>query len=382
MTRSQPHGLPGKALQPPIALTPGASELFAFLADRQVHPYRLPLACESKPQCQGCQGYLCPHECKNDAGRICLTPAVGEHGAALLEDCSVLRIEASQHRVEGVVCLHRGVQIRLRAGLVVVAAGALQTPAILLRSICGDWPDGLANRSGLVGRNLMRHFIDLYLVRPEPQLPEGFDNRFKELAFNDFQMRDGLRLGSVQSFGRLPPAEMLFGSLVQDVSDGPLGGLARLMQLARPALTPLLRSLESEHTALASTVEDLPYADNRVSLRSAGGADALGVAVQYRVRPEARRRIKRFRALMRDLLASRRWRRLDQAANIQRIAHACGTCRFGRDPGSSVLDANNRAHGIDNLYVVDGSFFPSSGATNPGLTIAANALRVADTLNA
>ena len=71
---------------------------------------------------------------------------------------------------------------------------------------------------------------------------------------------------------------------------------------------------------------------------------------------------------------------LKQAENNQRLAHACGTCRFGTDPRESVLDVNNKAHGLTNLYVVDASFFPSSGGTNPALTIAANALRVADHL--
>ena len=65
----------------------------------------------------------------------------------------------------------------------------------------------------------------------------------------------------------------------------------------------------------------------------------------------------------------------------ERLAHVCGTCRFGHDPRDSVLDRNNKAHGLDNLYVLDTSFFPSSSGTNPALTVAANALRVADRLN-
>jgi choline dehydrogenase-like flavoprotein len=83
---------------------------------------------------------------------------------------------------------------------------------------------------------------------------------------------------------------------------------------------------------------------------------------------------------MRDALAGYRFKLIKQAENNQRIAHVCGTCRFGDDPAQSVLDRNNRAHGLANLYIVDSSFFPSSGGTNPSLTIAANALRVADHL--
>jgi choline dehydrogenase-like flavoprotein len=84
-----------------------------------------------------------------------------------------------------------------------------------------------------------------------------------------------------------------------------------------------------------------------------------------------------MRSLMKGALAPLRYRRIDETGNNRRIAHACGTCRFGDDPRASVLDRNCRAHGLDNLFVVDSSFFPTSGGTNPSLTIAANALRVA-----
>ena len=80
---------------------------------------------------------------------------------------------------------------------------------------------------------------------------------------------------------------------------------------------------------------------------------------------------------MKGALSGLTYRRIDETGNNRRIAHACGTCRFGDDPRASVLDRNCRAHGLDNLYVVDSSFFPTSGGTNPSLTIAANALRVA-----
>lgn len=98
------------------------------------------------------------------------------------------------------------------------------------------------------------------------------------------------------------------------------------------------------------------------------------------MRPQDERRIDGFRQRMREVLKPYSFSIVKQADNNQRIAHVCGTCRFGNDPATSVLDADNRAHGLDNLYVVDASFFPSSGGTNPSLTIAANALRVADHL--
>jgi choline dehydrogenase-like flavoprotein len=101
------------------------------------------------------------------------------------------------------------------------------------------------------------------------------------------------------------------------------------------------------------------------------------VAIRYRVSDSDHMRVVTMRHLMRGALKGLSYRLIAEADNNQRIAHACGTCRFGDDPGTSVLDRNCRAHGLENLYVVDASFFPTSGGTNPSLTIAANALRVA-----
>ena len=364
---------------PPPPLTPTAARLFDFFTAQGLHPYQLPLACEFVPGCQCCQGFLCGKDCKNDSGRICLAPAVRDFGAVLLDDCRVVRIDADRSRATGVACHWRGNDITLRAKQIVLAAGALQTPNLLLRSHSACWPNGLANSSGMVGRNLMRHCIDLYMVQPtQAERNAGFDNRFKELALNDFYCSDGVKLGSVQSFGRLPPAQMLFGSLKQDVQDGPVPWLAGAVALTRPLLAPVLQRMVDRSITLATIMEDLPYLDNRV-LPALGGA-AGAVRISYRLRDQDRARIAQFRSLMRAALKPLRWRLIKQAENNQRIAHVCGTCRFGNDPKTSVLDQNNRCHDLENLYAVDSSFFPSSGGTNPSLTIAANALRVADQL--
>jgi choline dehydrogenase-like flavoprotein len=359
-------------LMAPPPLTPAAHELFGFLEGRELHPYRLPLACEFVDGCSGCQGYLCARACKNDAGRMCLEPALRDHGARMLDHCEVTALEADGGRVTGVICERQGERFTLRAPIVILGAGALETPRILLDSASTHWPQGLANASGLVGRYLMRHYIDLYLV--EPKLEGEFDNRQKELAFNDFYLQDGVKLGSVQSFGRLPPPATLAASVADELRQGPLPWVAPLFKLAKPFVLPVLDGLVHRRMILATTLEDFPYADNRVA---PGGGGAARLRIDYRVRPADHERIAAFREKMGGVLSGYRYKRIEQADNNQRIAHACGTCRFGDDPAASVLDRNNRAHGIDNLYVVDSSFFPSSGGTNPSLTIAANALRVA-----
>jgi choline dehydrogenase-like flavoprotein len=363
--------------RPPPALTPGSQEIYDFLKGKGLHPYRLPLACEHVAGCECCQGYLCAKNCKNDSARICLEPAILQHKAGLLDRCEVTRLEASSGEVTGLVCSWHGSEIRLRAPIVVLAAGALETPALLLNSSSDRWPNGLANDSGMVGRNLMRHHIDLYLVTPKTKGP--LDNRQKELAFNDFYRSGDKTLGSVQSFGRLPTAPMLVESLEQDIRDGPAPWAAPFFKLIKPMLKMSLEKLVERSFVLATIMEDLPYRDNIVApVKSAGSGSRL--TLKYKVHPQDLARTAAFRTAMLELLRPYKTRLIKQAENNQRIAHVCGTCRFGNDPKTSVLDANNRAFGVSNLYVVDSSFFPSSAGTNPSLTIAANALRVAQHL--
>lgn len=369
--RSQPFESAG--------LDPQAEALFGFLQTKGLHPYRLPMACEALPDCQSCQSVLCARQCKNDAARICLAPAMENHGACLLDECAVLKIEADASKVTGLICERHGQRIRFRGKSIVLAAGALQTPNILLRSSSKEWPNGLANGSGMIGRNLMRHFIDLYLVQPENALRGEFDNRQKGFAFNDFYVTADAKLGSVQSFGRLPPAPVLLDSMRHDIAHGPLPFLAHFLPFAKPFVLPVLNRLVNGTLALATIMEDLPYLDNRVSPADGDAAPAT-VRITYRIRPDDEKRIELFRKAMANALKPRHWRLIKQAHNNQRIAHVCGTCRFGDDPATSVLDANNRAHELENLYVADSSFFPSSGGTNPSLTIAANALRMADAM--
>lgn len=376
--RGTPDTLRGAGFAPayldPGPLSPCADELAQWLRGAGMHPYRLPLACEFVPECACCQSYLCARGCKNDAGRICIEPAVLEHGASLLDACEVVRLKASSKHVNGVVCRREGRSFTLRARTVVLAAGALHTPRLLLASTCAEWPRGLANGSGLVGRNLMRHYIDLYVIRPKT--PPGHQAAWKEIAFNDFYHEaDGSKLGSVQDFGMLPPVGHVLDVLADDIAQRftPLAGL-----LFRP-LAPLIgRYLEyrlAGSRILAAVMEDLPYVDNRIGLAASGG-----IELQYRLHATERRRIARMRGKMKTLLKPFRPMLIKQAESNERLAHVCGTCRFGEDARTSVLDPDNRAHNVDNLYVVDASFFPSSAGINPSLTIAANALRVADAI--
>jgi choline dehydrogenase-like flavoprotein len=364
---------------PPPKLSGGAEELNRFFLGKGLHPYRLPVACEFVPGCKCCQSYLCEEDCKNDSSRICLKPAISDYGADLLEECEVLNLESIRNKITGVVCHWRGRQVTLRGKVVVLAAGALETPRILLNSATAEWPDGLANDSGMVGRNLMRHFIDLYAIVPKTR--GDFPTSLKEIALNDYYILAGKKYGTVQSFGAMPPADILVKGMEQDFRKGPLPWAASLFNLVKPLMKPVLSRIFSGRIVLATIIEDLPYGDNRVGLSDKfDPAGKRRLKIQYRIPEYDHNRIEAFRKEIAKLLTPYSFMFIKQAENNERIAHACGTCRFGANPEESVLNANNRAHGVTNLYVVDASFFPSSGGTNPALTIAANALRVAEVI--
>jgi choline dehydrogenase-like flavoprotein len=295
---------------------------------------------------------------------MCLQPAIETHQAQLLSECSALFLEADRREVRRIVCARNGGEITLRAKVVILAAGALMTPALLLNSRNDAWPGGLANDSGLVGRNLMRHVNDLYILTHAPRVADLTQAR--EIIFNDFYVHEGHKLGSVQAFGVAPPLEYIRNQ------PGP-----NLWRRLGPAAA-IAWKLTSRMPILASILEDLPYRENRVwpdGPPHRNGHQRLHY--RYELGPSEHERAERFRGVLQQLLRPFRPIRVFGTSDRKALGHVCGTCRFGEDPRTSVLDPWNRAHGLSNLYVVDASFFPTSGGLNPALTVAANALRVA-----
>jgi choline dehydrogenase-like flavoprotein len=361
-----------RALKPAPPLCLPNAELSELFSQQGLHPYRLPQACEFVPGCQGCQGFLCPKDCKNDSARICLKPAIENHKALLLDECEVVRLEANSEQINNVICNYKGQEISLQGEIIVLAAGALATPVLLLKSASKEWPKGLANGSGLVGRNLMRHYTDIYAVRPTTR--KNLPGNLKELAFNDLYYKDGNKLGTVQSFGALPPAAVIVEEMEHDLQQSTYAWLTPFFKLSKPLLRIAVKHLFKDRVLFASIMEDLPYLENQVTLTD----DGQRIRLKYNICAHEQGRIKQFRKDLKKIFSSRPYILIKQAENNQRIAHACGTCRFGVSPEDSVVNRNNRSHELNNLYIVDASFFPSSGGTNPALTLAANALRVAD----
>ena len=160
-------GLPAA---PPF--TPDNQALVNYLVGRGLHPYHLPMACDYTDDCATCQTYLCNQSCQNDAARNGVLPAVAEHGAQLLTQCRVVRLEADRTQVTRVICQRRADMLALKAEVVVLAAGALATPVLLLNSRSGEWPRGSANGSDWVGPPLDAPSPDPIEVRQEPRLQD------------------------------------------------------------------------------------------------------------------------------------------------------------------------------------------------------------------
>ncbi len=363
-----PAGDTGLAAPPPAS--PRDEALLESFESAGLHPYRLHSGRRYVPGCDECPAGACARDCKADAGWVCVLPALERFGAAVLPECEVVALESEGASVNAVQCRWQGRELRIRAKIVVLAAGAFMTPVLLQNSRSSAAPNGIANGSGLVGRNLMLHASDFIAVRPP--LRRATTGASKSIALNDFYVAEGRKLGTFQSVGvDLTPWRIR--SFLGDQWERAPEAWHRFV---RPLLKPVSHAsmLYFNNAAIfASIVEDLPYLDNRVV---PDASTPSGMRFTYRYTGELRERVRWFRRHLEASLGPIQTFVLSSDNNIN-YGHVCGTCRFGDDPATSVLDRNNRAHEVDNLYVVDASFFPSSSGTNPSLTISANALRVA-----
>ena len=376
-TQDPLHPDNGSALMAPPKLSGRDQDLFDSFLELGLHPYHSHVGCRTVEGCEGCGGALCPRACRTgDAGRSFLLPALQRHGAKILTDCEVTWLEADSSTVSEVRCLQNGNELCIRARIVILAAGAYMSPVLLLRSRSDAWPDGLANTSGLVGRNLMLHASDFIIVRPRQQLSD--EGPGKSISLNDFYVQDGVKLGTFQTVGfTIDWRHVLYFLRMQAGK-----GSKPWMKLARPFYRPIAfvgGRFFSKAKVFATVIEDLPYHDNRIVLDPEA---SNGRRFEYEYPEELAQRSQLFLEKLKATLGpNHKLISLSDGNNIN-YGHVCGTCRFDDDPSAGVLDRNNRAHDLENLYVVDASFFPSSGGTNPSLTIAANALRVAEVIHA
>ncbi len=358
---------------PAVSHEPRIQEMHDSLVEKELHPFYLPLgvklneADKSKSECircNTCDGFPCMIHAKSDADINCVRPSTENNSnITLLTNAKVIQLNtnASGKQIVSVdVEINESIE-QFSADIFVLSAGAVNSAVLLLRSANDLHPNGLANGSGQVGRNFMKHHNAAMLGISTKKNPSIFQ---KTMAINDFYWGDDefkFPMGHIQLMGK-SNKDMLVGDA--------------------PFFTPgiVLDEMAEHSIDWWMTGEDLPSADNRVQWINGE------VHLDY-----TKNNNEGFDRLV------NKWKNILQVIDegtsfithgiylrkqipLSGIAHQCGTLRFGFDKTSSVLDIHCKAHELDNLYVVDGSFFPSSGAVNPSLTIIANALRVGDHL--
>jgi choline dehydrogenase-like flavoprotein len=370
-------------------------------------------------RCDTCDGYPCLVHAKSDADINCVRQILHLDNVTLMTNTRVLRLltNAAGTAVTAVEVEHSGRQLHepgsatpekglatYEAHLFALAAGAINSAVVLLASANDKHPTGLANGSDQVGRNFMYHQADALLAI---SLKENTDAYTKTWGTNDFYLKDPdpsypFPLGQVQPVGSFHH---------------------EMMKSDAPPLTPgfVLEAMKHRAVPWWLTTEDLPAAENRVTLENAtpsssnlqgdssptpdaSGAhpandtDPTGANNQcgtVSINPPGRIRLSYTPNNVESFnrLKDRWVDVLKQAGHadthvplhayfkkripLEGVGHQNGTCRMGSDPASSVLDANCKAHQLDNLYLVDASVFVSASAVNPSLTVIANSLRVA-----
>ena len=366
---------------PPVSHEPRMQQLSDDFARLGLRPFHTPLGImldEQNPhksrciRCNTCDGFPCLVYAKSDAQVVCVDPALEHHNVTLLTQAYVSRLETSPsgRAVTAVQVERNGVKETYSGDLVVVSCGAINSAALLLRSANDTHPRGLANSSDVVGRHYMGHVNSVLMAVSKCPNPTIFQ---KTLSVNDFYLPSPAweyPMGHISFVGKLDGDTLKAGA---------------------PALVPgfTLDLMATHSLDFWLTSEDLPDPNNRVTLDRDGN-----IVLAYKPNNDAghKRLIATLEGLMKQqtkctihghachqgLFARNLF--IGQRIPLAGVAHQNGTIRFGRDPKTSALDANCKAHDLDNLYVVDASFFPSSGAVNPALTIMANALRVGDQL--
>lgn len=356
---------------PPLPNPPRIQEVFDDLRAFGLHPFPCPIGVDLDKEkyanapftLDRFDGYPDPTEHKADAHVHALRKALIHDNVELMINAKVTRLltNATGTEIKEVHTEHNGETLHLTADLVVVSCGAINSAALLLASANDQHPNGLANSSDMVGRNYMFHTNSAMMAISKEPNPTKFGKTF---ALNDYYLNSGdadfpFPLGHIQMLGKsdegqikaqspIPAPEFTFEWMAKHAVDFWLG------------------------------TEDLPQMDNRVTLKDGQ------IKITYshsNVKSHEKLKEKLKFALEHSGKFSHFFPRnvyFSKDMGIPAVAHQNGTACFGKDPKTSVLDIYCRSHDIKNLFVVDGSFFVSSSAVNPSLTIIANALRVGD----
>jgi choline dehydrogenase-like flavoprotein len=339
----------------------GMATIVSALERQGLHPSPLPLGLIRPGEdngcilCNTCNSFACKLHAKSEADVCCVRNAIAQPSVTIWTNTTATRLltDACGKKIEALEVQRNGDTVRVHAPLFVISCGAVNSAALLLRSANAKHPQGLANSSGLVGRRYMAHLATMMQgFHPFKLNSTVFQ---KTVAINDFYLpgpRNQYPLGQIQSQGRTHGvmAQTVYPSIPVRAYD---------WWVAR-GVDWLVMS------------EDLPRDNNRVEVNGDGRIRLFYKPNNLRAHALL---VKETKRILRRLGF---WFIVKHSHGARNTTHQCGTLCFGNDPRTSVLDTYCRTHDIENLFVVDASFFPSSAAVNPGLTIAAQALRVAD----
>lgn len=357
---------------PPISHEPRIQKLVDDLRGAGLHPFHAPsgvmLDEANMPfsrcrRCNRCDGFPCLVHAKSDADVLGIRPALGSHRLSLLTRALVQRLitDASGRQVTGVELLRDGEAMTVRGDIVVVSCGAANSARLLLLSANDKHPNGLANGSDQVGRNYMFHNSKAMVALAHEPNETVFQ---KTISINDWYFGDAdfdYPMGNIQMTGKTDGAIMK--------------GYAPLETFMMPGWS--MDKIAQHALDFWISSEDLPDPNNRVTVTGSG---QIKLDYTFNNLTASQRLVNRLEGMLdklylRNHLVERQFY-IANSMGIAAVGHQAGTCRFGSDPTSSVLDLHCKAHELDNLYVVDTSFMPSIGAVNPSLTAIANALRV------
>ncbi len=346
---------------PTIGHEPEIEAIAEKLRGKGLRPFPLPIAIDRHKggacvRCATCDGFACKLGAKNDAEMRLVRPALATGQVDLVLDTKVLRLitDASGKRITGVEIEQDGGTKVIEGDLFISSAGAINSSVLLLRSKNDTHPGGIGNNtSDLLGRNYMAHNnTAMMAIHPFRKNKVTFQ---KSMAINDFYLANHHRpypLGNVQGLGKLQ------------------GGMLTANVKFIPEWAMDLFATRSVDWWIMS--EDLPRRENRVTLDNDGT-----VRISYTPNNEKAHNelvkvwAKTMRSIGYPLI-------ITQRMDITVSMHQCGTAVFGHDPATSVLDPFCKVWDVDNLYVVDASFLPSSTGFNPSLTIVAQGVRVAE----
>jgi choline dehydrogenase-like flavoprotein len=346
---------------PAVPHSGGMTAIVEQLRELGLHPSPLPLGLLRPGEndgcilCNTCNSFVCKIHAKSEADICAVRPAIRRPNVTLWTNACARRLvtDSSGRKVVAVEVERNGVVERVSGSLFAVSCGAVNSAALLLRSATDTHPNGLANSSGLVGRRYMAHLATMmqgfHPFRPNSTVFQ------KTVAINDFYFRGpdtNYPLGQIQSQGRTHGV---------------------MAQTAYPWI-PLwaYEAWVARGVDWLAMSEDLPRLDNRVMVEADG---RIRLVYQPNNLEPHRLLVTHAKRVLRELGF---WITVTHSHGRRNTTHQCGTLVFGSNSRESVLDPFCRTHDVENLFVVDASFFPSSAAVNPGLTIAAQALRVAD----